>query len=75
MARSEFEDQSDYRKTRKIDRRLGKRINEFDDDDTSYKQKRSSKRFHRKKTLKDEFWNKYIQQNSIQKGKNTGPKK
>ena len=45
------------------------------DDDISYREKKSGKRFHRKKTLKDEFWETYTQLNSIQKEQKTGPDK
>jgi len=38
--------------------RGGKRRKRFEQDETSndYRQKRSGKRFHRKKTIKDESW-------------------
>ncbi len=52
-----LDDQLDFGKTKKLKR---KSIKDFDEDSDenrgSFRQKRSGKRFHRKKTLKDEFW-------------------
>ena len=55
MTRSEFDDQSDIKRSKPSRRRQKKRSDEIEDA-MDYKQKRSSKRFHRKKTLKEAFW-------------------
>lgn len=56
MGWSEFDDGEDDRdRSKQSGRRYRKRF-EQDEDETAYKQKRSGKRFHRRKTFKDEFW-------------------
>jgi hypothetical protein len=52
---SDLDDDEDPEGSRQNGRRKRKRFDE-DEDHGVYKQKRSGKRFHRKKTHKDDFW-------------------
>jgi nitrogen fixation protein FixH len=52
---SEFEEQGDPREPEPVKTRVRRRLDE-DEDQIVRKQKKSGKRFHRKKTLKDELW-------------------
>ena len=51
---TEFDEQGDSQKPEPVRSRFRKRFDEHEDE-TLWKQKKSSKRFHRKKTLKDEI--------------------
>lgn len=54
MTGSEFDEHNDLERSKQIKGRRRKRYDE--EDDTDYRQKRSSKRFHRRKTLRDQLW-------------------
>jgi len=55
MGWSEYSDEDDRSRSKHRGRKGWKRI-EQDDGNNDHKQKRSGKRFHRRKSLKDENW-------------------
>ena len=67
---SELDDNEDPGRSKQDGRRRRKRFDE-DEDPAAYKQKRSGKRFHRKKNHKDDFWPEDDRGSSNRHGRNS----